>query len=165
MMKQLRHKIFIIYYLFFCSCVSVGLSKKEIIHNPDVRFSTPNKPFQEVESETLDKVWRHIKNGNTISFLSDCNSEEDPDLEQIQKGIVSQINNYSIVKSNPLDISQRVGLHTIVDGNVDGVNSRIELLIFKKNSCTYIITYAGLTKSFDENQNEFILFVRKFEAP
>ncbi len=165
MIKQLRYTILIFYYLFLSSCVSVDLSKKQTFHNRDVRFSEPNKPFQEIKSDSLDKVWRHSKNGNTISYFSECQSEEDPDLEQIQKGIISQISNYTILKSNPVVINQRTGLHSVVDGNVDGVNTRVELLIFKKNNCTYIITYAGVTISFAENMIDFNNFVGKFYAP
>jgi hypothetical protein len=164
--SQLLRFIFTFFTLVLMgACVSVNLGKSESQRSREAKWTSPKAPFVELKSIHLDKTWRNNKNGNTISYLSDCHNPADPSLENIFKGITSEIEEVTVVQSDRVDYNSREALHTTVEGAVDGVPTRFELMIFKKNDCTYILTYATTAKAFAENQRDFNSFVREFNVP
>ena len=150
---------------FATACVSIDIGKNRSKKSDDVQFAEPSEPFRENEVVHLDKSWRHEKNGGTISFLSDCGNSADPSLKAIFNGVTSEIENVAVIESNEVIYNSREALHSTVEGKVDGVPTRFELIIFKKNSCLYILTYAAVANSFSANQKEFQKFVKRFVVP
>ncbi len=146
-------------------CVSVKFAGTEAKKSTDVKLVTPDKPFAEMKSAHIDRSWQNSKNGNIISYLSDCENPTDPSLENIFKGITSEIDQPQVIQSNPVEFNQRQALHAIVDGNVDGMATRFELMLFKKNNCLYVLTYAAAAAAFAENQRDFAQFVKGFKVP
>ncbi len=165
--KNKNHFIHIVFILFFplTGCVSLDFKKVSGLKSQEAKWVNPSPPFQKVETEQLDQKWSNKKNGNIISFLSDCENPTDPSLENIFKGITSEIENTAIIHSGEVDYNARKALHSVVEGQVDGVATRFELMIFKKNNCTYILTYAAAAGSFSENQRDFANFVKGFKVP
>jgi hypothetical protein len=149
----------------FISCVSVGFKSPKTQKSDEVIFSSPDKNYDEVKSQYLDKSWRDRKTGATISYLSDCNNPTDPSLESIFKGITSEIDEVNVIESNHVDFNSRDALHSQVEGNVDGIATRFELMIFKKNNCTYILTYAAEANAYAIGQRDFSKFVKGFVVP
>jgi hypothetical protein len=56
-------------------------------------------------------------------------------------------------------------LTTVAEGRVDGVLTRLELMLFKKNNCLYTLSYVALTKSFNDNREAYSKFSESFKAP
>lgn len=151
--------------VFSAGCVSVNLGGRKPSKNTDVKFEVPWPPFEELSSTYLDQAWRNPSNGNTISFLSECGNSYDPPLDQIQRGILSEIENLQILEQHRVDYNARTGIHSIVRGSVDGVLHQLQMLVFKKNNCNYILTYTALIDKFGENQRTFYWFAKRFQAP
>jgi len=147
------------------SCVSVKLSNVEAQKSRDAKYTAPNRLFHEVPTPHLDKKWANTSNGNIISFLSDCNNPTDPSLENIFKGLTSEVDNVQIIEAVSTQFNSRAALHSTVQGVVDGVGTRFELMIFKKNDCTYILTYAAAEKSYADNREDFNKFIKGFIVP
>ena len=140
--------------LVLVNCVSVKLSERKVIKSSSTLYVIPSKPFYEVKNQHLDKAWQNKNTGGTISYLSDCNNPVDTSLDNILRGIISEIEHANVIESSQVTYNDRDALHAYVSGKVDGVNSQVELIIFKKNNCTYILTYAAAAKVFGENQRE-----------
>jgi len=147
------------------ACVSIDVGKVKTQKSTIARYDSPSAPFEEVKTVHLDKKWLNRTNGNIISHLSDCQNPNEPSLENIFKGIVSEIDDVRIIHSGTVNYNFRKALHSVVEGYVDGVSTRFELMIFKKHDCTYILTYAATAKSFADNQREFNNFVKRFVVP
>ncbi len=146
-------------------CVSLNFGGAKIIKSNEVKFKEPVKPFREVKTAAQDHTWRNELNGNTISYLSECNDPSDPSLEQIATGITGEIDDAQKIESSEVDFNSRPALHSIVDGKVDGIATRFELMILKKNSCIYVLTYAAVTSDFAASQKDFIAFAKGFQVP
>jgi len=146
-------------------CVSVRFGDGETQRNTEVRFTPPANDFKTVDTKTLDREWRHQRDGATISYLSDCFNKSDPSLESIFEGITHEIEDIFVVEKSKTEYAEREALNTIVEGKVDGVLTRFQLFIFKKNHCTYILTYASKADVFGQHQNEFLKFVKGFSPP
>jgi hypothetical protein len=164
--QKARYQIFFLFlFTIVTGCVSVNLTKNQGQRSDSVTLKDPPSPFRAQESAHLDKLWQNTKDGSTISYLSDCNNPNDPSLENIYKGIVSEIDNVRVIDSSKSNFNSREALRTIVDGFVDGIETRFELLIFKKNHCIYIITYAGVEKAYADNQRTFQQFLKEYKVP
>lgn len=149
----------------FSSCVSVSLQKTEAISAKDVNFEQPALPFESISLNSADKTWISKASGNTISYLSDCQKNSDPTLEQMQNETTSVVDNLNVLEINSIPFNSRTGLTSTVEGMVDGVPVKMKVLVFKKNTCNYTLTFAGVKKHFDQELKYFEQFQSSFKAP
>lgn len=158
-------KIILLFPLLVSACVTVNLSGGKTEKAEGVVVTPPAKPFEAQSRDDVDAAWKNSKNGNVISYLSDCKDPSDPPLDQIVAGVLSGIANLKIESSSSPNIQGREARRVSVKGNVDGVSTYVELLVFKRNSCIYILNYAGVAGSAAENQKDFNRFIEGFRAP
>ena len=152
--------------LLLSGCVTVKLSNTANGKKAEgVNYREPSSPFKSDSRDDVDASWLNPNNGNAISFLSDCKDPSDPPLENIVAGVLSGLTGLKY-ESEDTPIQQgREARRVVATGKVDGVPSGIELLVFKRNTCIYILSYVGVKKSFNENRAEFGRFVEGFKAP
>lgn len=86
-------------------------------------------------------------------------------LEGIQQSMLYGIDSIKILKSVTMTYNEREALNSVVEGKVDGVDTKLELMILKKNRCTYMISYVALAKAFESDNKTFQNFLKSFEAP
>lgn len=149
----------------FTGCVSIKIGLPKPQRSKDMKFNRPPSIFKKAQSPDLDYSWRDDKNGNSISVLSECNDTPSASLQQIQEGVIDEITNSNPVEIDHITYNGSDAIHSIIDGTVDGVSTRFELVIFKKQHCTYILTYAGVANVFGDNQRDFETFVKGFQVP
>lgn len=153
--------------VFIAACVSVdiggggGTTKKA----DGVIFTAPSKPFDKFDAAHVDQAWKNDKNGNSISYLSECSTVADPSLENIHRGLVSSIDNVAKVEKQVFQYNGREALRSTATGQVDGVSSKFDLVVFKKNGCTFILSYVATEANFDSNHKDFDKFLQNFKAP
>lgn len=155
----------IVFALTLASCVTVKLANEPGQKASGVEYKAPPKPFEKDSRNEVDAAWKNSKNGNVISYLSDCNDPTDPPLEQIVAGITSGLADLKVMEESSPMVQDREAKRVHASGKVDGVPSEIELLAFKRNHCIYILSYIGVKKAFSENRAEFNRFVDGFKAP
>ena len=151
---------------FVTGCVTVRLDNnaggKRAV---GVRFAEPAPPFKRENRSEVDAAWKNPRNGNAISYLSDCKDESDPPLEQIVQGVLSGVSHLQYELNEDSEVQGREARHVVAHGKVDGVSTQTELIVFKRNQCIYILGYVGVKKSFNENRSAFKNFVQGFVAP
>lgn len=164
--QKAKHLALALIFSSQAACVSVELPKKApVTRNADVTYVAPGAPFVELKTEDLDRGWRNPRNGNSISFISECNSPVDPTLENIYAGIIKGVQNVESLRREKIHYNGREALRAVAIGDVDGVSSKIDFLIFKKNGCNYVLTYVALVSTFEQNTADFEKFVAGFKAP
>lgn len=151
--------------LMLGGCVSIDLGPKHPEHAAGVKFTPPPPPFIKAEGTNVDSIWRNPKNGNAISFLSDCGDTSDPSLKSIEQGVLSGLYPYTYTTQRDIYYEGRAGRRIQVQGTVDGVPSLVDLLIFKRNNCIYILTYVGLEQHHPSDQIRYEEFIERFHAP
>jgi hypothetical protein len=149
-----------------CSgCVSVSLAKSEVKRATGVQITQPSKPFETESRKDVDAAWKNPKNGNLISYMTDCQDENDPGLDNIVQGALSGLTDLRYDKKESPTLDNREARRVLVSGKVDGVPSQIDLVVFKRDSCIYILSFVGVQKSFGQDQGQFDKFVEGFRAP
>ncbi|WP_277576826.1 hypothetical protein [Bdellovibrio svalbardensis] len=151
--------------LLFGGCVSVQLPGGKVTSAKDVQLSEPKSPFEKIKAVNADRAWLSSKTGNTISYLSECGGPGDMSLQAIENESLSAMNKLQTVSSETLIYNGREARQSISKGELDGVPVQMALLIFKKNGCTYTMTYGGLQKQFPMELNDFEKFKVDFKAP
>lgn len=151
--------------LLFAGCVSVNLQQQEIKRADNVSFKPPSSPYERFSADHVDVAWKNQRNGNSISFISDCKSQTDPTLEAMTNGIISDFHNAKVLEQKEIFYNERTALRSTVACSVDGVPSRFDVLVFKKNGCLYILSYAAIDKTYDQDKFIFDEFVKGFVAP
>lgn len=146
-------------------CISVNIAPERSEQASNVTFVAPSPEFAEVESAGTDRTWRHNQNGNAISYVSECSSSLDQSLERIRHGVVAGINDLAMEQEESLTYNTREALRSRARGKVEGIETKLDLLVFKKNGCLYILTYVGLPDHFPKNQQDFESFIERFRAP
>lgn len=162
---RLRYLLFIFIALDLSACISVQLPSGSAAPAKDVTYNAPAKPFQEIKVASADKAWLSKTTGNTISFISDCRGSIDPSLEQIENESLAVLEKLKIVHSKSLNYNGRDARRTQAMGEMDGVQVKTELIIFKKNGCNFTLSYGGVAKSFETEISQFETFLEGFKAP
>jgi hypothetical protein len=159
-------RIFILSVLLCSGCVTVNLGNTNKGKKAaGVSYKDPAGPFQKEAREDVDAAWKNPKNGNVISFLSDCKDPSDPPLEHIVQGVISGLTDLKVDSTDTAMYQGREARRVVAGGKVDGVPSAIDLLVFKRNMCIYILSYVGVKKAFAENRGDFEKFIEGFKAP
>lgn len=158
--------IFLFLSLAVGGCVTVKMANDGTGKRAEnVSYSEPKKPFEKEDRKEVDAAWKNPKNGNLLSYVSDCADPTDPSLEQITGGILTGLSDLKVNNEETQMVQGREGKRVYASGKVDGVPSEIDLLVFKRNHCIYILTYLGVKKSFSEDRQAFTRFIEGFKTP
>lgn len=160
-----NHSIVFILFLLLGSCVSVQLPGGKVTSAKDVQLTPPPPPFKEITSSNSDKAWLSQKTGNTISYLSECGNTNEPTLQQIEMDSLSALSNVQSLKNEDLNYNGRAARLSTHKGDLDGVPVQLTLLIFKKNGCSYTLSFGGLSAKFASEETQFKSFIESFRAP
>ncbi|MGE0761647.1 MAG: hypothetical protein AB7N80_00070 [Bdellovibrionales bacterium] len=121
-------------------CVSVSIEGKKSRRSENLSYQTPLEPFQKIAAEQVDVAWKNQKTGAIISVVSDCGSDLDPTLEALRSEILQGISNENITREDRITFLGRAALRSWVSGKVDGVETALDLMIVKKDGCSYVFT-------------------------
>jgi hypothetical protein len=146
-------------------CVSVSLNSKSPVRHAEVHLQTPTSPFTVLATDKSDQAWRNNRNGNSISYFSNCNDPADPAIEVVRNDMLTGIQDVTVLDSQTLQYNGREAVRTVATGKVDGVNAKMDVLVFKKNMCIYGLSFVGLTANYEADHAAFDNFVRGFVAP
>lgn len=156
---------YILISILFSGCVTVNLGEGKSQKADGVELKAPAKPFESQSRDDVDSAWKNRSNGNVISYLSDCKDPSDPPLDSIVQGVLSGLSEMKIETSAKPTVQGREARRTTAQGKVDGVPTHVELLVFKRNNCIFILNYAGVSSAFPDNKADFQRFVEGFKAP
>lgn len=161
---RLCHLILLGFIFVMAACVSVKIPTGTGTPAKDVSYTEPASPFEEIKVASGDKTWLSSKTGNTISFLSECNANVDPTLQQLEGESLAILDKLKIEQTQGFDFNGRNALRTLAQGEVDGVAVKTELVVFKKNGCNFTLSFGGVARTFDSEKSHFDKFVESFKA-
>jgi hypothetical protein len=156
----------LVFSLPFTACVSVSLSPGGGTKRASgVDLKEPGQPFTKQSIDDVDAAWKNESNGNAISYVSDCRDTTDPSLDSIMTGLLSGIREVKRETDETVTVQGREGKRVLASGKVDGVPTQLDLLVFKRNQCIYILSYVGVKTAFMSDRPAFNKFIEGFRAP
>ena len=145
-------------------CVSVNIGQSQTERSQKVRAEAPASPFKKQDSSNADQSWQSEKTGNTISYFSEC-AESSASLEFLATEFGSILQNAKVINSSTRFYNGREAFESVTEGRLDGIPMKISSLVFKKNGCSYLISYVARTDRFNTDEASFKTFIEKFQAP
>jgi hypothetical protein len=162
MMKKIFASLFFIFTIV--SCVSVQIPTTVVEKAKNVTFKAPAGLFKSAKSPSSDQMWVSSKTASTISYFTSCSSSE-PSLKAIRTNAFSSLEQVEVSKEESIQINEREGLKSNIDGSLEGVPVKVQFIVFKKNSCSYHLSYVALKQNFEKELDQFSSFVQSFRAP
>lgn len=155
--------------LFFCvwtitGCVSVQLGPGKAGRAAGVSFKEPASPFHKITDNNADSAWQSSKTSNTISFFSECPQSDAP-LEGISDEFHAILKNSKVVDRKMNFFNGREALWTQTEGKLDGIEMKVASAVFRRNGCSYLLTYVARKNRFVDEHATFTQFTEGFKAP
>lgn len=163
--RSLNFSILISLCFAVMGCVSVNLKPKAPLHSTEYKYQAPDASFRKLDNEQTDLAWQNEKSGNTIAVLSECSETRDPSLQDLEAEMTQVLNDHKVIQSQPLTFEEREALRSLIEGKVDGISVSVDVLTFKKNSCSYTLTYMGRSQGFEKERKVFENFLKGFKVP
>jgi hypothetical protein len=145
-------------------CVSVNLGPKKAGRAENVRTTAPGGDYQPVKDTAADQAWQSAKTGNTISYLSEC-PEASMSLENLTNEALAVLRDREVIEQNSKFFNSRAALETMATGNLDGIQMKMHAVVFKRNGCSFLITYAARKNNFKDEEKFYLQFLESFQAP
>jgi hypothetical protein len=147
------------------ACVSVSLDKSKVRRSENYRVNAPASPFIRHDSTHVDHAWKNQKSGTIISVISECSESIDPALSLLRDEVLRPLTGLMIESDKEVSFQNRGAIRSFARGRVDGVDSAVDLLVFKKNGCSYVLSLVGTPADVRDDQPKFDAFLKGFEAP
>lgn len=148
-------------------CVSVNIPRpSQEKAKVELGFSPPS-PFRKkaVDGLSADSVWMNADNGNSISYLTQCGDDADPTLESLRHEVLVGLSDVTVVSQDKFSFNAREALRSQVRGLVDGVETQMDVVVFKKNRCIYTLALTGVGTRMAQDRSTFQRFLDGFKAP
>lgn len=157
------------------ACVSVNIGPGKTEKSDGVSFVAPGGSFKKVDNKRADGAWNNGATGSTIAFQSNCGDSADIALESIAEDLFAGFEDSKELKNERVPFDGREALDREIEGKVDGVMTRVRAVVYKKNKCSYVLTFVALTKTLVADNKrkaaingdvaEFERFAQGFKAP
>lgn len=145
-------------------CVSVQIPPTIIEKAKNISHKAPASPFKYSKSKSSDQMWVSNKTASTISYFTSCSPSE-PTLKAIRTNAFASLESVEVSKEENVQINEREGLKSNIEGKLEGVPVKVQFIVFKKNSCSYHLSYVALKENFDKEVDAFTNFIKTFKAP
>jgi hypothetical protein len=101
--------------------------------------------------------------GGTIYANVECELTDDAPLDVLVNHLLFGVD-VKKERREEITLSGRKGLRARVDGELDGVPIQLDLVVMKKDGCTYDLGLIAGTERFRELENDFDSFVEGFDT-
>jgi hypothetical protein len=143
--------------------MSVPESKR--VMSEDVAFINPMVPYNKEDDNSIDHIWRNPTNGNSISYISNCKEQDEVNIEHLYSELFNSVEKSKEVKKEYFTFNNRRAIKSYIVGDIDGINTHISFVIFKKNKCSYVLSQIAIKKTYTTDIKYFNSFVKGFKAP
>ena len=140
-------------------CVSVNMKPEQATKSEGYSFANPGNNFEEWKTDLADHAWKSTKTGNMISVISECSKKKDPSLTSIEGEALQALTDVKVLSTEEKIFSGRGALQTTVQGKLDGIRMKMEVLSIKKNFCSYTFSYTGRDNQFEQEAAIFSQFL------
>ena len=119
---------------------------------------------------TLGDEWRPVRaggfrhaDGGTIAANKVCGDADDVPLDVLTNHLLFGVEHKREHARTPLTLAGRAALRTRLDATLDGVAVALDLVVLKKDGCTYDLMLIARPDALARRQPDFDRFVAGFQ--
>jgi hypothetical protein len=149
--------------ILLAGCGTRGTLSGDLYRDGPVAFRIGALPPEWRRVQVADgQLAFHHEDGGTILAHATCEARGDASLDVLTNHLLFGIEEARERSRRPLLLDGRRGLRTRVDGELDGVPIALDLVVLKKDSCTYDLELASSPDVFARRQADFERFFTGF---
>lgn len=140
--------------------------KDGVVSKAGTRYFVGSVPpgFRVVQFKENDVAYESTGSPHTIAVNATCEGYEDAPLEVLTQHLLMGFTEREKLEEARSTLDGRECLRTHVKAKLDGVPREIFLVVLKKNSCVYDLTYVSAPGRADERYHEFEKVVEAFRV-
>ncbi len=129
------------------------------------RVGQPGSDWIPKTVKGMQVYWVHARLPAAIRIHSRCDEHGDSSLEQFTDHLRIDWTSWTVRSRTHERLLGRDALRTVVDGSLDGIEMKLELLVVKKNGCLFDLSYIARPEAFDSVRSAFGRVVSGFDFP
>ncbi len=147
--------------LLLASCATTVTRQAYRHGRLDYRVGALPAEWQPIRFRGANLAFRH-RSGGTITASGYCPGGDDVPLEVLTNHLLFGIKTRSELGSTLFMLDGRQALRTHLLGELDGVPIELDLVVLKKDGCTYDLQLVGVSHQFELRQPAFEAFAHGF---
>jgi hypothetical protein len=148
-----------------CSCAQSGIVSRQEYQHRRVAFQVGPLPLQwRVARHRGANLAFHHSSGGTIAASGYCPGGDDVPLQVLTNHLLCGIKTQKELSSVSLTLADREALRTHLLCELDGVAVELDLVVLKKDGCTYDLQLLDVAPRFALHQQDFDVFVQGFST-
>lgn len=145
------------------SCISVGIPATQIVSSQTLKYTDPKPPFIKAGLKGLEASWKSNQTSNIITLQSNCSSDTESTLDSMEADAKSAFDQAVQINTREYLFLERKAKRSLIKGDIDGVGLMMDILVFKKDGCSYTIAFSG--RKLDSESELFETFVNGLRIP
>jgi len=170
--NALHQKQILVLMVAILMVLAVGCANKATIKGDTVRtdytrytIKTPKAPaWKRIDVKDCDVGYFHKRYAAVISINSTCEEYQDATPETLTRHLLFGLQDRKVHSQETISIAGREGVITDVSGSLDGVPSRMKMLVVNRSYCTYDITLVAPPETFAKAAKTFDALVASFNV-
>jgi hypothetical protein len=141
--------------------LALGLLLWAACAQPSYRVARLSDTWQRVRADGNGVAFHH-PGGGTIALDVTCSDADDVPLDVLTRHLLIGIDPRQERSRTTLTVDGRGALRTRIDGQLDGVPVSLDLVVLKKDGCTYDLVLIAPPSLLAQRQPEFARFIGSF---
>ncbi len=118
--------------------------------------------WKEVDPDLSDLAYTNTKTGSIILFNSLCKKYDNSSLTNLQKNLLSGLDNIRIINREDVSLYNRKAIKLTANARLDGVLVYLDVYTVKKNRCVYdFVLISSSQNKIAIDRNDFQVFLKK----
>lgn len=151
--------------ILLAHCVSVSLPNKDLQPASGVSLREPLSPFHRHDLASVDAAWKNSQTGALISYISECGEDHRPAILKVREDVLRVLTEREVKNDVNLTYLGAQANRSITQGRLEGNIATVELLIFNKDNCNFILSLVTTPDHYLKDAPHFENFTRGFQTP
>lgn len=118
--------------------------------------------WKKTEVKGLAVAYYHSGYGATAGVAPGCEGISDSTLESLAQQELIGLEQREMLEEKRVTVDGREAVEWVVKGSVDGVEMRVNLVVFRKDGCVYDLNLVSRPETFSQARTDFQAFVAGF---
>ena len=135
-------------------------------HEATFSFGLPPSDWKPAKEKGAQVLWVHESMPAVIHLDAQCEMHGDSSLESFTDHLRIDFREWKVLSQEAMMIAGRDAVHTVVLAEIDGgVETQMELIVFKKNGCLFDLQYIAAPSVFESGRAAYQQVVADFTFP
>jgi len=140
--------------------------RSKVGHEATFSFALPPKGWKPAKEKGAQVLWVHESMPALINLRAQCEMHGDSSLESFTDHLRIDFREWKILSQEPMMMVDRDAIHTVVLAEIDGgVQTQLELIVFKKNGCLFDLQYIAAPEVFERGRAAYQQVIADFTFP